>query len=219
MGSFFNTIAGNVSTLSGDFVTISGSIIASVSGNTIVTAGDLKVPFDQDDVTNSITDVSHPHDDIHDGIANFVTDFQIGLASGTFTRYLVQTSSKIVHMLFNVVATPGVITRIWENPTVSSAGIALTTINRSRVSGIASVTTVYISGVISSGTGTLLEAQVLGLPLVVTGPTVVQGVGGTSNTDRNENEYNLKTSGSYILEAITLGSGTNINNQMRWYEM
>lgn len=201
--SGFGTIAGNVGTRSGDFVGI---------------GGDRQILFEQDVVTRSLADIGHPHEDIHEGEVYYVSDFKTDINSGLFVRYLVQTSTTMPHMLFGVNASPGVIIRLWENPTVTSAGIALTTINRSRVSGVATVTTVYISGVITSGTGTLLEAQVLGNPAAGAGAAFTPGFGGTTSQDRNENEYVLKISGSYLLETITLSSGTNINNQFRWYE-
>lgn len=205
--SGFGTIAGNIATRSGDIVGI---------------CGDKQLLFDQDRVTQAQSSIGHPHEEIHEGNGYIVTDTApsvgVTLTSGGFLRYLVQTSSKIDHMLFGLVANVGVITKIWENPTVGSAGIALTTINHSRVSGITSVTTVLISGVITSGTGTLLEITQIGAPTTGAGGNFNAGFGGSTSSDRNENEYNLKISGSYLVETLVLGSGAVVNSQFRWYE-
>lgn len=228
----FGTIAGNVSTRSGDYVSVSGTVITSMSGNIVqisgqvtkisgqqvVVVGDHAI-LEQDIVTNSIVQLGHPHDDIHEGNDYFVSDIARDLASGTFMQYLVITSTKISHMLINSNITAGSIIRWIESPTVSSNGLAMTTINRNRISGLTTVTTIFRSGIIASGTGTILQIEQIGS--IGGGPNQIAArFGGASSEDRNENEWNLKMSGTiYMLEIFTLTSGQNdLSTQFRWYD-
>jgi hypothetical protein len=187
-----------------------------VSGNYVTIQGNTFVPFDQDPTTAALIDIGHPHDDIHEGMEFYVSDLAPNVASGTFLNYVVTTSSKLSHMLFNVIVNAGVIIRVRENPTITSFGIALTTINRHRSSGLTPVTTVFQSGVITSGTGTLLDTEAVGAGGGLGATTFVGG--GTTAQDRNENEWVLKISGSYLLQTFTLVSGANVTSQFRWYD-
>lgn len=188
----------------------------TVSGNIVQVAGSQFVPFDQDPITKSFTDVGHPHDDIHEGNVYYVSDIATLRASGSFTQYVATTSSAFSHMLFNVITNAGVIVRLWENPTITSFGLPLTTRNRNRSSGLTTLTTVFRSGVITSGTGTLLDVESVGAGGGVGATSFIAG--GTTAQDRNENEWVLRISGSYLLETFATVSGASLTSQFRWYD-
>lgn len=169
----------------------------------------------QDANTNDTIVINHVHEEIHAGNKFVASDLIQGVGATTSTFYLLITPNTTtrIHMLFEVEATVGVITKIFEGATTTANGTSIPAFNQRRTS--ANLPTLQIfSGPTITINGTQIFVEEIGSP---TAPT--RAVGRTSG-DRDEDEWILAQNTKYLLFIQTGSSvSTDITSIFGWYEL
>lgn len=175
---------------------------------------DLSSPPGQvDPITGDLIVLQHAHDEIHAGKHFISSDVVKGLGAGATQLYLLTApnTAKRIHMLIVISSAPGSTITIFEAPTVTANGAAMTAINNERNSANTATLLVFKSPTVTVN-GTQLDIEEIG-----SGSTAGKFSGATSN-DRNENEFVLKQNTKYLIQEVALAASTDITTKFIWYE-
>lgn len=177
------------------------------------TDGSQGQPLEQDSITLSIVELGHPHDDIHEGFKYIASDLVTGLGAGATQLYLLITPSTVpkIHMLFDIISTPGLDITIFEGPAVTVNGTPVAAINQNRGSNNTAALSVFKTPTVTAN-GTQLQIQEIG------SGNASGKFGGNTSVDRNESEYLLKPNTAYLIKEVTLSNSTAITTTFHWYE-
>ena len=163
----------------------------------------------KDETVDAIKTIDYPHSEIHEGNAFLyceVTDF----SNGAVRDILIVTpnTTKWAHMVLDVVSELEADLKIYEAPTASNNGTAVTEFNRNRNSATVNTTVITHTPTIAGGSeGTLICQKHWGSG---------KANGGES---RNLTELVLKQNTKYLLRVTNATTSANqIEIDLNWYE-
>lgn len=113
-----------------------------------------------------------------------------------------------IHIIFEINTDIGGTLEFFENPTVTDNGILLSIINNNRRSSSTSLSQVFEDPIVTSD-GTSLFGE--------RGGTATNGAS-LGETRRNDEEFILNPSDTYILKFTPFADGANITVQLDWYD-
>ena len=162
-----------------------------------------------DEYSKAATTIQHSHQEIHDGEAYSVS-LVVTITASTTINCSIQApnTSKRVHFYLNCeTAGNGVTVAMYEAPTISVAGTAITPRNRNRNASDASVAIFLHDNTVTSN-GTLLYTVYMNTNKNL-----------SSNTHATD-EFILKQGTTYLM-TITADSGTSatFSGRAEWYEI
>lgn len=114
----------------------------------------------------------------------------------------------VLHFFYNAISDGAVKVELYEGPTVTGAGNAVTPFNYNRNSVKTPTGLVYKDTTVSAN-GTLLETDFIG-----SSGGAVRGAGYSANSY----EYNLKKNTTYLFIFTVASNGTNVALNCVWYE-
>ena len=154
-----------------------------------------------------LVEIMESHHKIHEGKHFTVADYAT-VGAAKYWHVIAPDSTVRVHLLASMSASAGGLAEMYENPTTTDNGAALTRFNNDRNSSTTANLLVYKDPTIGAD-GTLLEARRIGGgsgPFRI-GGDVVQRV-----------EFILKQAEQYLFKFTPDGAGTVITFTIAWYE-
>lgn len=145
-------------------------------------------------LTQHVINTGIYHYRVHQGLMFSVEHFDVALAGAWSIEILLRTSAKGIHCLYNASLGGDASVSFFEEPTVTVAGTALTTINHNRNSSFATTTLAYHTPT-TTDDGTPLDV------LVMPGGTGGNAQGGTGSILL---DWELKPSTDYLLRLTNL---------------
>ena len=160
-----------------------------------------------DALTRGLLSITHEENDIHEG-KSFHAIHNFGSINTSAIKYLListPNSTTLAHAKFYASVTGKATLELFENPTVSAAGTALTEFNRYRDSVAAAATTVITHTPTRSADGTLLD--------IVVGTSASIAVGG------GQYPWILKANEEYLLKITSLADNNTVVLHTDWSEI
>jgi hypothetical protein len=130
------------------------------------------------------------------------------IAGAGITNFIIRCDANVVHFKWRVEVDKAALVDLYEDPTVTVAGVAMAVLNISRGSAAATAVTCF-SGSTIGVNGTFLEPHILG--------DAAAG-GKTGDLHRSASEWEGLANEDYLLVVTTLGANTRINVNWRFYE-
>ncbi len=160
----------------------------------------------------TVSNVEQAHTKIHEGWHFTINDVTTGVNIAAPKRYHLLAPSILseaqVHFIFMVQADKGILVQLFESPTVTVNGTAMTPINNDRNSPNTSVLDLYEDPIVTVD-GTLIYEK-------ISGTTTIGGeVGSESDHSR---EFLLKSNTRYQLKITVLADTTALSTHFNWYE-
>jgi len=165
----------------------------------------------RDGSTGDVVFIDHAHHEIHEGDSFFVTDIATGVNNAAPKVYIATTpnTTKYAHILYELWSSAAGLWELYENPTITLAGSAMTEFNHDRNSGTAA-TVAWTEDATIGAAGTLLMAW-------RTGGTGLGNTGLAGATTRGD-ELILKKNEDYLLRFTPDGNGVTCIVYSTWYE-
>jgi hypothetical protein len=157
--------------------------------------------FNFDEVTGALTTIDLPHHEVHEG-EMFAAYYNS--TTGTAADVLLTTGATSVHLVIELVSDGKVKTTIYEGPTTSANGTAITAVNKNRQSINTAVLTVHHTPTVSA-TGTAIHMYMVG------SAAKAGGIG------RSVEEYILAKNTKYLLRSA-FAVNTDVLQRFTWYE-
>jgi len=163
-----------------------------------------------DPSANVLLTIDCEHAKIHNGY-HFTTDYTVELGNAAALNLHIKTpdSTMWAHMVFRVLTELESEMKIFEAPTLTNSGTALTVVSRNRnLASIANTTLAYHTPTIAeSGDGTLIRTKHF-------------GTGRTSGAESHgAHEWLLKQNESYLLRVTNATASVNwVTVILDWYE-
>jgi len=151
-----------------------------------------------DEYTRASVNIDYPHHQIHDGNSYFAEVINTEMSTDDTLMLMLVTadSNDWVHLIWGGNVTAEALVQFYEGVTYSSAGSAVTIVNRHRNSAATSATVAKKDPTITDY-GTLLTTLFCG----TTGLHLTE-----SSNSRNENEWILKPNTKYLLKITAQGA-------------
>lgn len=157
-----------------------------------------------------VTTVTEAHYAINNGIGFMVGDIFEGIANDGEAVGLIQVGDNEIHAFLNVASQGDFYVRMYEAPTVTAVGTALTIFNKNRESVIVSGVTVTHTPTVSAN-GTELP------PAFIHGGTGGNAQGGQG--DNFSSEIVLARNKNYLFKLINKSGGAaTMMGRLEWYE-
>lgn len=156
--------------------------------------------------------ISLPHHKVHEGIHYSFSDVDtdVDISGPKYWRLTTPDNDIEFHITIGIAASAGVTVELFENPTISGAGTALSIYNNDRRSGNTTTATAFYDST-TSADGTLIYTTKVGSA----GPGVVQRIGGNT---RNEAEWILKHNEDYLVKVTADADNTEVILNVEFYE-
>lgn len=176
----------------------------------MITVGDLQAM--QDGTTGALLTIETVHHEVHEGEMFHAAYTNGSVANNGTVDVLLTTGAKEAHTVWEVFAGGQVTVSLYEAPTTSAAGTAVTAYNMKRSStNTPTAAVTHTPTVSATGTVTLVNGRILPGG---TSPTTRVGGGIRANA-----EWIMKASTKYLMRITNKSGGTiAINAVLEWYE-
>ncbi len=155
------------------------------------------------------------HHKVHEGDHYSVSDVDadVDIVGPKYWRITTPDSAIEFHVTFGIAASAGVTVELYEDPTISGAGTAITIYNNNRLAtNLNTTTATAYYDTTTSADGTLIFTTKVGSA----GPGVIQRIGGNT---RNAAEWILKQNEDYLIKVTADADTTEVVWNAEFYEL